>query len=204
MNLKKFHEEIMEELKTFKPNRPDLFEKFWSDSWYGDKYLKNPGDEFGCYFRWLSIAVKKLQPKNILELGNDAGASTLCIYTEMPSNAKFISVNITRNLRCVPEPVFQDNRIRFVFGNDIDPSIFNGNPPKDIDFLFIDTDHNYKHLKKESEIYFSLCKNGCLIIFDDVQSNDLPKFWNELNFNKLDITEDCHSTGFGIAEYSAS
>ena len=74
MNLQEFHNQIMIELPSYNPNRPELFQKFWSHSFYGNNTYNNPDS---LYFKWLSLAIKKTQPKNIVELGNDAGASTL-------------------------------------------------------------------------------------------------------------------------------
>lgn len=197
MNLQEFNAQIMAEIPNYKPNRPELFNMFWSHHFYGNDTYNNANS---LYFKWLSLAVKKIQPKNIVELGNDMGASTLCIYAEMPTDAHFITIDLLKKLECLPYEVLNDPRMRYLFGNDVDPEIFKGVYPKNIDFLFIDADHTDVHVSKELNLYLPFCKKGCLIAFDDARS--IQNTWNNLTLNKLSIPE-CHSihnTGFAIAE----
>jgi hypothetical protein len=50
-------------------------------------------------------------------------------------------------------------------------------------------------------IYKDLCKDGALIVLDDIRMNDMYGFWEELAYPKLEITADCHESGFGVFLY---
>ncbi|MFZ3062827.1 MAG: class I SAM-dependent methyltransferase [Actinomycetota bacterium] len=189
-SLDDFHKEIMSQVEYFTPS-PTLFRKL-DEEWRS--YL----NATVSYYRWLAIAVKLLKPRRILELGSYTGGSMLCLLQELPPDSEIISVDLERDLRFIPSEVFDDPRIRFVFGNDLDLSIYGDNLPEDIDFLFIDTEHIYQQISREWSIYKYLLKNEAIVVIDDIRLNDMYKFWEELPYEKLEITRDCHDSGFGF------
>ena len=158
--------------------------------------------ESGCYYTWLALATRVLKPKRILELGNYHGASTIMIYSELTDETNaFYSVDLVRDVSFVPDKILLDKKVKFTFGNDLNLSIYEENLPIKLDFLFIDTLHEYRQIKAEWKIYKNLCKPNAVVILDDILLNDLPKFWSELPYPKLDISKDCHESGFGIFIY---
>ena len=158
--------------------------------------------ESGDYYTWLALATRMLKPKRVLELGNYHGSSTIMIYSELTDKTEaFYSVDVIRDLAFVPEKIFSDSRIIFKFGNDLNLSIYGESLPVNLDFLFIDTLHEYRQIRDEWKIYKNLCKPGAIVILDDILMNDMPKFWVELPYPKMDISKDCHPSGFGVFIY---
>lgn len=185
------HAQIMNRVEGFVSNR-SLFRLL--DEEYSN-YLNGEG---GYYYRWLAGAVNAMQPRRILELGSYTGGSILCMLQELGQSSELISVDMEKDLRFCPPEVFDDVRIRFVFGNDLDLSIFGGNIPFDVDFLFIDTDHTYQQIAKEWSVYQHLLSNEAIVVLDDIRLNDMYRFWQELDYKKLETTDDCHISGFGF------
>ena len=70
------------------------------------------------YLKFLTLLVKKLNISNILELGNYAGASTVCIYAGMPANARFTTVDVVEDQRYCTDEMRRDSRVGFVIGVD--------------------------------------------------------------------------------------
>jgi hypothetical protein len=158
--------------------------------------------ESGDYYTWLALATRLLKPKRILELGNYHGASTIMIYSELTDKTEaFYSVDLKRDLSFIPTDIFLDSRVKFTFGNDLNLSIYNELLPVNLDFLFIDTLHEYYQVSYEWKIYKNLCKSNSIVVLDDILLNDMPKFWAELPYPKIDISSDCHNSGFGVFIY---
>lgn len=75
-----------------------------------------------------------------------------------------------------------------------------------LDLLFIDGDHSYQGVKEDYFMYKDLVRSGGYIIFHDIQdherwkgiSMEVPRFWNDLNGNKNEITIRSDYGGFGI------
>lgn len=159
----------------------------------------------GWYYRWLALAVRATQPKEVLELGNYTGTSTLMMYSELPADSKLITVDIRKDQAYIPPEVYADPRFRSVIGDDGDLRIYGDNPPTDVDFLFIDTDpHTYARVTQEWELYRKVLVDGALVVLDDVRCEDMPKLWDNLPYVKLDLTGLCHVSGFGAFEYRAN
>ena len=158
--------------------------------------------ESGEYYTWLALATRVLKPKRILELGNYHGSSTIMIYSELTDKTEaFYSVDVVRDLAFVPKKIFSDSRMKFTFGNDLNLSIYDESLPVNLDFLFIDTLHEYRQIRDEWKIYRNLCKPSAIVILDDILLNDMPRFWAELPYPKIDLSKDCHQSGFGVFIY---
>jgi hypothetical protein len=162
------------------------------------QYLSYMDSEDECYYCWLALAVKILKPRHVLELGSFTGGSAVCVFQELAESSRLTTIDILRDLRFCPPEMLKDPRVSFVSGNDLDLSIFQGGVPLDIDFLFIDTAHDYKQVSAEWSIYQHLLLAGALVVVDDIRLNGVGRFWEELPHKKLDISKNCHSSGFGI------
>jgi predicted O-methyltransferase YrrM len=161
------------------------------------KYIRD--DPRSGYYRWLAAATAVLRPRRILELGTFRGASSLCMYASLcdPSQ-ELTTCDIRSAADFVPEQMRRDPRVRIVVGDDLDLATFGSQPPTDIDLLFIDTVHSRAHVSAEWALYQPRCRAGALIVLDDIQLNDMPEFWNSITLPKLDVSADCHHSGFGI------
>lgn len=190
--------EIKSEINDFKIENQFL-SKF-SNSVTDQEFLTYVNGIGGAYVKFLSLLVKKTQPKNIVELGNREGLSTLGIYQNLPSDAHFSTIDIDRDQRYCPKEMFSDKRVSFIFGDVCDVEIFE-KLPKDIDILFSDTIHYNFQISDEFEIYQHLLADTALVAIDDIHTNDKGIFWDKLKYEKWDLTELCHHSGWGLFLY---
>ncbi len=154
----------------------------------------------GSYIKFLNYLISKLEPKNIVELGNLTGMSTLAIYDAVERyDACFTTIDLERDQRFCPDVMFTDPKIQFLFGDVLDVDIVK-KVPMNIDFLFSDTVHNYDQLASEFDVYQHLLADRALFAIDDIHLNDKGIFWDSLTYDKWDltVTELCHLSGWGI------
>lgn len=162
--------------------------------------VKNEGDRgVNLYYQWLACLVRMIKPKQIVELGSAAGISTIMMAIELDKDAKLYGVDIDPELawkwmsRDYPQ-------VTKVLGDDLDLSIY----PKDCDLSltdiwFLDSLHTEEQLRAELKLYTPFFKKGAILVFDDIRIPGLDKVWEELPYDKQDITNPCHYSGFGVA-----
>jgi len=187
----------MSEIDAFVPSKPELFVNFFNDK-YGAKYHQNVGSRWGVYYKWMGALVRKMKFKNILELGTGTGASSICIFSEMPDGAALTTIDRRVDSgNFLPKAMLEDPRFNVIHKSSTKVSkeeVRNG-----IDLLFIDSLHVYAHARPEFDLFIPLCSDGCLVVMDDIHSHDMDRLWNEIPYDKLDITKDCHGqAGFGV------
>lgn len=187
--------EIENEMPSFSIKKENL-EKFGTVDQADDEFLSYVNG-VGGYIKFLALLTKKLQLKNIVELGNREGLSTLAMYDQLPSDGNFISIDIIEDVRYCPTKMFSDSRVQFITGDVCDINVLKKIPP-DIDFLFSDTIHFDFQIRDEFAIYQHLLADTALVAIDDIHTNDKGKFWDELTYEKWDLTELCHSSGWGL------
>lgn len=156
------------------------------------------------YYRWLALVVRLTKPTLVLELGSGLGVSALLMFSELSETARLVSCDVARKLKFVPPAALNDPRMKFYCGNDLDLNVFGDELPVGIDVLFVDTDHTFDQVSAEWSIYRHLCSPGALVILDDIRMNDMPRFWESLPYPKLDLTAECHASGFGVFRYEAA
>lgn len=164
-------------------------------------YLNGVG---GNYMKFVPLLIEELGLKNIVELGNREGLSTLAIYDNLPIDATFITIDIEKDRRYCPDIMFRDKRVKFIFGDVCDLEIFNSlesGVPLNIDFLFSDTIHFDCQLRDEWNIYKYLLADNALVAIDDINLNDKRKLFDELKYDKWDLTEFCHISGWGLFHF---
>ena len=152
----------------------------------------------GFYCKFLALLIQKLEIKNVLELGNREGLSTLCMYNALPQDGTFTSIDIIKDLRYCPDEMFSDSRVNFIYGDVSDLSIFKNNYPFNTELLFTDTIHFDYQLRNEYSIYQNFLADSALLAIDDINVNDKRKLFDELPFPKWDLTEFCHFGGWGL------
>jgi len=163
-------------------------------------YLRN-SDGNSFYYQWLALLVRIVKPNLVVELGSGLGTSTLMILSELPKTVQLVSCDLYNRLDFIPEHVLGDHRLNFYFGDDLNLNIFGNDLPIGIDLLFIDTEHTFEQISAEWNIYKHLCNPGALIILDDIRMNDMYDFWESIPYPKLDLTTECHASGFGLFLY---
>jgi hypothetical protein len=167
------------------------------------KYLVN-GGEAGGYFHWLTLLAMHSNAKLIVELGNRYGSSTIALYHGLRSDQRLITVDSVKDQRYVPKKIFNDSRVKFVFGDclDLNSYISSDEPiPVNIDILWSDTVHYYEQISSEFYVYEPLLSDEALLVIDDIKLNDKGKFFRESPYKKYDLTDICHVSGFGVIHF---
>ncbi len=164
-------------------------------------YLQNKGG-VSFYYQWLALLVRSVRPTLVLELGSGFGVSAIMMSSELSGTARLVSCDVVSRLKCVPPVVAEDRRLNFYCGNDLDLTTFHDELPVGIDVLFIDTEHTFDQVSAEWRIYRHLCNPGAIVALDDIKMNDMARFWESLPYPKLELTEECHVSGFGVFQYS--
>lgn len=171
-------------------------------------YLEGRAQGSG-YYMALASMVHWASPENVLELGTNLGASAIALYAQKKAGARLVTVDIDTVARALPDEMLEAGDFWKIVGNDVDfplikrhdENLFDAIYGK-VDFLFIDTDHRAEHLRNEWEIYQRYLVPGALVVLDDINVNDMRGFWDALPYPKLDITDTCHYSGFGIFIYT--
>lgn len=109
------------------------------------------------------------KPKLIVELGVNTGESTF-VFSKVASltGGKLVSIDIND---CSKSSDYQD--WNFVQSDDVQfAQRFSAwaelkNLPKEIDLLFIDTSHEYKHTVEEIKVWFPKLSKNAVVIFHD-------------------------------------
>jgi hypothetical protein len=166
------------------------------------KYLTQ-GGEAGGYLHWLTLLTKHSDAKLIVESGNRYGNSTIAIYHGLKKNQKLISVDIVKDQRYIPNIIYKDKRVKFIFGDCLDLNSYDKDTliPIDIDIFWTDTIHTYEQISSEFFVYEPLLSDEAIIVIDDINLNDKGKFFHESPYPKFDLTNICHSSGFGVIHY---
>lgn len=162
--------------------------------------VKNENDRTNLYYQWLACLMKLLKPKQVVELGGAAGISTIMMATSLPQDSKIYSVDFDPEIawkwmdREYPQVIK-------LLGDTRDLNIY----PKDMelqatDIWFFDSLHTEDQLSSELKIYTPFFKEGAVLVFDDIHMNPgMERIWNELPYDKQDISTPCHWSGFGVA-----
>lgn len=152
------------------------------------------------YVKYLSVCVKKYNPKLILELGTRHGISTLGFANYSKASNKIITVDWIKQKSFINKKILKFfPNLKVVNGNCFDLTIFD-KIPFNIDILFLDTEHTYDQVKTEFSIYEPLLSDTALVVVDDINVNDKYKFFSSFRGKKMNVKE-LHSTGFGLFLY---
>lgn len=189
------------EIPKYKVNEKNL-KKFDANKALDAECLSYVNDGVGgAYVKFLALLTKYVAPKNIVELGNQKGFSTLAIYDQLPNNSHFTTIDTEHDQRYCPDNMFSDSRVQFLFGDDCDVAMLKS-MPQSIDLLFSDTIHYNFQIQDEWDIYQHLLADTAIVTIDDIHKNDKGIFWDSLPYDKWDLTDLCHhTTGWGLFLY---
>lgn len=156
----------------------------------------------GYYIPFLKHLTEATKPQVIVELGSQTGMSTIALYDAIKKNetGHLYTIDIKKDQRFCPEVMFSDKHVDFIFGDVCGNETIKKLPP-DIDLLFTDTLHYDFQLQDEFEIYQHLLADKALVAIDDIRSNDKNVLFDNVPFSKWDLTELCHSSGWGLFLY---
>ncbi len=158
-------------------------------------YINGTG---GYYMKFLNNLVTKLDLKEVVELGNQTGMSTVALYAAIKkNNAHLYTIDVEKDQRFCPPEMFTDSQVSFLFGDVCSYEIIK-QLPKNIDLLFTDTLHYNFQLEDEFEVYQHLLADTALVAIDDIRSNDKGILFDKLPYAKWDLTELCHASGWGL------
>lgn len=145
--------------------------------------------------------VRKLNPKNVLEIGTFRGG-TLYLWTRLAQpDATIVSVDLPGGkfgggYSRLRTPIYrrfarEGQKLRLLRANSHDANTLEtvkqlfGNAK--VDFLFIDGDHTYEGVKRDWEMYSPLVRKGGLIAFHDVAGNyeetQVKRCWDSIKDN---------------------
>lgn len=128
-----------------------------------------------------------MRPRNFVELGTGQGASGVHIMQALPEGSWFTTINYdypsSHGFGELLEPHYGDRRLRMLTVDTTEPGcpeLVRGI----IDLLYIDTHHVAWQAALELEMWqYKLC-HGAIIIADDLDQNDMEKFWGSIHYEK--------------------
>ncbi len=204
-NPEEFHNEIMAMLENYKPIRvAHIFDPLkdstdGQSTAYYQEYLRiRDGKyiyDYPCWFYWyLACVVRKLKPKQVVEIGADYGASAVFMASELPKRGKLYSIDIKDDWRYVDKSA---KNITKVQGDSKDKDTWKGVPLKRTKLWLIDGQHTVDQVKAECELFSPYWKKGTVVIFDDL--GQVMKAFEELKYEKYIIPRrTVHGTRVGI------
>lgn len=170
--------------------------------------VKNENDRTNLYYQWLACVIKLLKPQQVVELGAAAGISTIMMATELPKDAKLYSVDndpdtawkwMDKEYPQVIKILGDTRDIGIWKPSGMHPAVHIGRSLEGVDVWFFDSLHTQDQLEAELKLYTPFFKKGAVLVFDDIHMNSgMEKVWNDLPYDKQDISTPCHWSGFGL------
>jgi len=195
----KFHQKVLKEMKTFSLSKhKHLFNKAdrINDEYYHEMFggtETHPRE--GRYYKYMACVVKLVQPKIVVEIGGDRGASAMAMYSELPKDSVLYTCDIENAYYWIPQEVYDNGRIVKVIGDSIDIKW-----PVDLSgarVWLIDGDHDSEHVRREIKIYSPFWKEGTVVMFDDVKQ--YRGVFESMSFDKVEDIK-IHDNGFGVVK----
>ena len=140
----------------------------------------NPKSDISEHLNLLYFYLHSAKPRNILELGTRGGESTKVLEKYC---REMNIVGKSFDLDAAPDWLMNSKNWKHFVGDDIHLGATltstqmwpDGSEFTQLDFIFLDTSHEYSHTKEELEIYVPLLKNGIgAIAFHDTNLTSSP------------------------------
>lgn len=156
--------------------------------------------------------VKEINPKTVVEVGSARGGTFWALARASRSDALLASVDIpsgspldvregrdvygTRDRERMRSYVLEGQRCVLIDGNSQMEStlekLIDSIGCEPVDVLFLDADHRYEGVKRDFQLYAPLVREGGLICFHDITTQNDPRsavhiFWDELK-NQCDMS----------------
>lgn len=152
------------------------------------------------YYQLAPSITKVLKPKQIVELGGAMGVWDLMVLNGDYQDFTLYSITLPEHGLEFAYIVDKYPNFVPVVGDDLDLA----NWPKELDLSktdlwFFDSLHTAEQLQKELDLYTPFFKKGAVLLFDDIRMQELWPIWDALPYDKHEITDPCHYSGYGIA-----
>lgn len=177
-----------------------------------------------CETFWLCSILEKYALRhalrNVLEIGVAEGASLKIWEYLLESDGLLVGIDndsMVKASEYAKSVIAQSLKdVKFILGSSTDPETFRQAqlyfPGQIVDFLFIDSNHQYETTRKEYLMYGPMVKPGGIIAFHDVYQGYLGEqiwsdfhplgcgvFWKELKaVGDLEIDEFTQANGMGV------
>jgi len=155
-------------------------------------------------FQQLLKIYERLNPGAVLEIGSANGGSLYQFMKHAPPGGLFVTVDIVRDTEQWQEWAERfRHRLCVVVGDSIVPDTVDKvkSMVSSVDFLMVDGNHDYEHVRRDFLNYGPLVRPGGVIVLHDIV-NPLPgcevyKFWPELRQYGYMVQELMASPGQG-------
>lgn len=161
------------------------------------------GYEGSDYYGFLSHCVRLLDPRYIVELGTGTGLSAKAMMKYLRPMSTLLTINWPNppsgdNVGCELKDYASDFRLVQMLG---DSRELRTAATKFCEMMFIDsgTEHTYSLVSEEWRVWESALTDRALVLLDDIDANDMRRFWDELQHEKLLVPLSGHL--FGIVGY---
>lgn len=142
------------------------------------------------HYRLLTFLSQNINDKTIIDVGTLKGCSALALATNKRNKIYSFNLNNELQLKQLPE------NIEFIVDN-----VINGNYDSVLlqsEIILLDTFHDGTFELQFLNYLKQINWKGTLIL-DDIHLNEqMMAFWNNINDNKLDISNIGHLTGTGV------
>ena len=160
------------------------------------------GDYYSPYYSLMYILAGTIRNGLLVELGVESGRGLVSMAVANRSNFvvgfdSHYHPELTQNLRQVAS-----NTRFFNLSSMPVPDIITKQSGL-IDLLHIDTEHSYSMARAEFEAYQPYLAKGAYVLFDDLhaQDDDVLRYFNELDYEKVQDDRLHPSCGYGVIIY---
>ena len=155
----------------------------------------------GCAnYQFFPGLIETIKPKQIVELGGAMGVGTIMMLQSKYQDFHLFSITLAEQGLEFSYVVDKYPNLTMIVGDDLDMSNWKDIDLGKTDLLYIDSLHTEKQLRKEIELYFPFLKKGTIVCFDDIRMPELWPVWKDLPYEKIELTDPCHYTGWGICQ----
>lgn len=196
MTLQETIDKTFKRMETFRPDPMMPALRFANSGAIEDVLNTN-----GCAnYQFSTCLMEIAKPKMVVELGGAMGVWSLCVLHSLPADSQLYSITLAEG--GLEYSYVQDTYPNFhpIVGNDLDMSHWKDIPLKDTDIWYFDSLHTNEQLTKELELYSPYFKKGALLLFDDIRMDELWPVWDKLPYEKVELTNPLHFTGWGMAK----
>jgi predicted O-methyltransferase YrrM len=168
------------------------------------KTIKAIADNHDGYSRFMRDLIERLDFKVVLECGTGGGG---CAMTMAGAENKPDIITIDMRVPHINDSLSRNfPTIHFIYGNTLEvedevTEILDG---REIDLLFLDSEHDGETARKELDIYSKYLKDGAVIAIDDISLCPPMKiFWDSIELEKEDVSflHVRDGAGFGIVKW---
>lgn len=196
MNAKTLSDNVFNRMKSFDEN--EILPKLHRAN---DGAIEDYLNTNGCAnYQFMACLVDLVKPKQIVELGGAMGVGTICLHHYLSQDSKLYSITLAENgleFSYVDKP-YPDN-LNLIVGDDLDIKNWKGVNLSKTDLWYFDSLHTHEQLSKEIKLYKSYFRKGAILMFDDIRMDELWSIWDELEYDKVELTDPLHYTGWGLA-----